>query len=119
METQKTRDQVLQITEKCVKHAKDCGLVVELSAEDSTRSDRDYLKKVFSTGISAGADRVVACDTVGVLTPEKAYEFYHDLVESLTVPVSVHCHNDFGMAVANSVSALRAAAAKFTAHQRV
>lgn len=104
----KTRDQVLKITEDCVKHAKDCGLVVELSAEDSTRSDRDYLKKVFATGIAAGADRVVACDTVGVLTPEKSYEFYHDLVSCLSVPVSVHCHNDFGMAVANSVAALRA-----------
>jgi D-citramalate synthase len=43
-----------------------------------------------------------------VLTPEKSYEFYSDLVQSLSVPVSVHCHNDFGMAVANSVSALRA-----------
>ena len=104
----KTRDQVVEIAKTCVKHAKDCGLIVELSAEDSTRSDRDYLKKIFKTGIAAGADRVVACDTVGILTPEKAYEFYGDLVKSLTVPVSVHCHNDFGMAVANSVSALRA-----------
>ena len=104
----KTRAQVLQITENCVKHAKNLGLTVELSAEDATRSDRNYLKQVFTTGIAAGADRVVACDTVGVLTPEKAYEFYSDLVANLTVPVSVHCHNDFGMAVANSVSALRA-----------
>ncbi len=104
----KTREQVLKITEDCVKHAKDFGLIVELSAEDSTRSDRDYLKKIFTTGIAAGADRVVACDTVGVLTPEQSYEFYHDLVTSLTVPLSVHCHNDFGMAVANSVAALRA-----------
>jgi (R)-citramalate synthase len=104
----KTREQVLKIAEDCVKHAKDCGLVVELSAEDSTRSDRDYLKKIFKAGIAAGADRVVACDTVGILTPEKSYEFYHDLVSSLSVPVSVHCHNDFGMAVANSVAALRA-----------
>jgi D-citramalate synthase len=104
----KTRAQVAQITQDCVRHAKELGLIVELSAEDSTRSDRNYLKKIFQTGIDAGADRVVACDTVGVLTPEKAYEFYSDLVNSLSVPVSVHCHNDFGMAVANSVSALRA-----------
>ena len=104
----KTREQILKITEDCVRHAKELGLVVELSAEDATRSDRDYLKKVFATGIAAGADRVVACDTVGVLTPEKSYEFYSDLVSSLSVPVSVHCHNDFGMAVANSIAALRA-----------
>ena len=104
----KTREQILKITEDCVRHAKELGLVVELSAEDATRSDRDYLKKIFATGIAAGADRVVACDTVGVLTPEKSYEFYSDLVSSLSVPVSVHCHNDFGMAVANSIAALRA-----------
>jgi D-citramalate synthase len=104
----KTRDQVLKITEDCVKYSKERGLVVELSAEDATRSDPEYLKKVFSNGVQAGADRVVACDTVGVLTPEKAYDFYSDLVSSISVPVSVHCHNDFGMAVANSVAALRA-----------
>jgi (R)-citramalate synthase len=99
-----------------VKHAKDCGLIVELSAEDATRADRTYLKKVFTTGIEAGADRVVACDTVGVLTPERSYEFYGDLRNSLDVPVvSVHCHNDFGMAVANTVAALRAGANQFHA----
>jgi D-citramalate synthase len=112
----KTREQVLQITRDMVKHAKDCGLIVELSAEDATRADFAYLKKVFVTGIEAGADRVVACDTVGVLTPERSYKFYGDLRESLTAPVvSVHCHNDFGMAVANTIAALRAGANQFHA----
>ncbi|HLC00823.1 MAG TPA: 2-isopropylmalate synthase [Candidatus Bathyarchaeia archaeon] len=112
----KTRAQVLQITEDMVRHAKDCGLIVELSAEDATRADFNYLKKVFATGIEAGADRVVACDTVGVLTPERSYEFYGNLRKSLTVPVvSVHCHNDFGMAVANTIAALRAGANQFHA----
>ena len=112
----KTREQVLQITRDMVRHAKDCGLIVELSAEDATRADFNYLKKVFSTGIEAGADRVVACDTVGVLTPERSYEFYGDLRKSLNVPVvSVHCHNDFGMAVANTIAALRAGANQFHA----
>jgi len=112
----KTREQVLQITKDMVKYAKDRGLIVELSAEDATRADRDYLKKVFHTGIEVGADRVVACDTVGVLTPERSYEFYGDLRNSLKVPVvSVHCHNDFGMAVANTIEALRAGANQFHA----
>ncbi len=110
----KTREQVLQITKEMTKHAKDCGLIVELSAEDATRADRAYLKKVFTTGIEAGADRVVACDTVGVLTPERSYELFKDLRDSLSVPVlSVHCHNDFGMAVANTIAALRAGANQF------
>ncbi len=112
----KTREQVLEITRDMVLYAKDRGLVVELSAEDATRADFDYLKKVFSTGIEAGADRVVACDTVGVLTPERSYKFYGDLRNSLDVPVvSAHCHNDFGMAVANTVAALRAGANQFHA----
>ncbi len=112
----KTRKQMLQITRDTVKHAKDCGLTVELSAEDSTRADVEFLKKVFATGIEVGADRVVACDTVGVLTPERSYELFADLRKSLSVPfVSVHCHNDFGMAVANTIAALRAGANQFHA----
>jgi len=112
----KTREQVLQITRDMVKFAKSCGLIVELSAEDATRADLSYLKEVFKTGIEAGADRVVACDTVGVLTPERSYKLFGDLRDSLTVPVvSVHCHNDFGMAVANTIEALRAGANQFHA----
>jgi D-citramalate synthase len=112
----KTHEQVLEITQDMVRYAKDCGLVVELSAEDATRADFGYLKKVFMTGIEAGADRIVACDTVGVLTPERSYKFYGDLLEALNVPVvSTHCHNDFGMAVANTVAALRAGANQFHA----
>ncbi len=112
----KTREQVLQITRDMVRHAKDCGLIVELSAEDATRADVEFLKKMFATGIDGSADRVVACDTVGVLTPERSYELFANLRKSLTVPVvSVHCHNDFGMAVANSIAALRAGANQFHA----
>jgi D-citramalate synthase len=112
----KTRGQVLQITRGMVKHAKDCGLIVELSAEDATRADVEYLKTFFKTGIEAGADRVVACDTVGVLTPERSYKLFSDLRKSLNVPVvSVHCHNDFGMAVANTIAALQAGANQFHA----
>jgi len=112
----KTREQVLQITHDMVRYAKDCGLVVELSAEDATRADVAFLKRVFAEGVDAGADRVVACDTVGVLTPERAYELFADLRKSLSVPVvSVHCHNDFGMAVANTIAALRGGANQFHA----
>jgi len=106
----KTEDQVLETTVELVQYAKDHGLIVELSAEDATRSDMTFLKRVFSEGIAAGADRVCACDTVGILTPEKSYKFYNELSSSLSAPVSVHCHNDFGMAVANSIAALQAGA---------
>ena len=112
----KTRPQVLEITRNMVKYAKNSGLIVELSAEDATRADFTFLKQVFTTGIEAGADRIVACDTVGILTPERSYNFYSELHKTLTAPViSAHCHNDFGMAVANTIEALRAGANQFHA----
>jgi D-citramalate synthase len=106
----KTREQVLKATEECVQYAKDHGLTVELLAEDATRSDFDYLTKVFLTASDAGVDRVTPCDTVGVLTPERAAEFFSNLKKNLKVPIAVHCHNDFGMAVANTVAALSSGA---------
>jgi D-citramalate synthase len=102
----KTREQVLKATEDCVSYAKAHGLKVELLAEDATRSDFVYLTKVFQTAEAAGVDRVTPCDTVGILTPEKTVQFFGDLSKALKVPIGVHCHNDFGMAVANTVIAL-------------
>jgi D-citramalate synthase len=103
----KTREVVKDLAVEYTQYALDHGLLVELSAEDSTRSDPQYLKQVFQECIEAGAQRICACDTVSMLTPESSYEFYGQLV-GMGVPVSVHCHNDFGLAVANSLSALRA-----------
>lgn len=107
----KTRDEVLEQAVDCTEYAVDHGLLVELSAEDSTRSDMEFLRRVFSEGIAAGAERICACDTVGMLTPERSYEFYGELSE-LGAPLSVHCHNDFGLAVANSLAGLRAGASE-------
>jgi (R)-citramalate synthase len=102
----KTREQVLKATEDCISYAKAHGLVVELLAEDATRSDFAYLTKVFQTAVDAGVDRVTPCDTVGILAPEKTAEFFSNLSKAIKVPIGVHCHNDFGMAVANSIVAL-------------
>ena len=102
----KTREQILKTTQDLVLYAKDHGLTVELLAEDATRSDFDYLTKVFLTAVDAGVDRVVPCDTVGILTPERSAEFFTNLKKTIKVPIAVHCHNDFGMAVANTVAAL-------------
>lgn len=107
----KTRNDVLKITEELVEYAKDHGLIVELSAEDATRTDLQFLKQVFKTGLSAGADRICICDTVGVLTFERAYQLFSVMREAFPeVMISVHCHNDMGMAVANSIAALMAGA---------
>ena len=102
----KTEEQVLQMAIDTTQYAKDHGLIVELSAEDATRSDLNFVKKVFAAGIDAGADRICPCDTVGILTPERSYSFHHEISSTFNIPVSAHCHNDFGMGVANSIAAL-------------
>ena len=105
----KTRDYVLKITKECVKYAKDNNLIVEFGPEDASRSNINFLKELISTSISAGADRVTPPDTVGILTPEKTYSFFRNLKETFPdVSLGVHCHNDFGLAVANSLAALKA-----------
>jgi len=106
----KTREQVLKATEDCVQYAKAHGLKVDLLAEDATRSDFDYLVQVFQTAVNAKVDRVTPCDTVGILTPDHSFDFFTKLTNKITVPVGVHCHNDFGMAVANTIAALGAGA---------
>jgi len=107
----KTRNEILDLTSRSIRYAKDLGLIVEFGLEDSTRADTEFIKKMISEAVSAGADRVTPCDTVGVLTPEKSYEFYSELREAFPdVTLGVHSHDDFGMAVANSIAALKAGA---------
>jgi D-citramalate synthase len=107
----KTREEVLKITEECVGYAKDHGLIVEFGPEDATRSDVNFLKETIRVALSAGADRVTPPDTVGALTPERSYDFFSDLKKAFPNAVfGVHCHDDFGLAVANTLAALRAGA---------
>ncbi|MDR3290556.1 MAG: 2-isopropylmalate synthase [Methanobrevibacter sp.] len=108
----KTRNDVFNQAITMVEYCVDHGLIVELSAEDGSRSDIEFLKKIFHAGVDVGVNRICLCDTVGILTPEKAYDFYSNLSD-LTVPFSVHCHNDFGLAVANTIAGIRAGASQF------
>ncbi|HJU13992.1 MAG TPA: 2-isopropylmalate synthase [Candidatus Nitrosotalea sp.] len=105
-----TREQALAKAVESVQYAKSRGLQVEFSAEDATRTDRDFLRKVFKAVTDAGADRIDIPDTVGYSTPQYIAEITKDAVETTHLPVSVHCHNDFGLAVANAISAVQAGA---------
>jgi len=105
-----TRDQVLAKAVEAVQYGKSLGLKVEFSAEDATRTDREFLRKVFSEVANAGADRIDIPDTVGYSTPGYIAEITRDAIESSHKPISVHCHNDFGLAVANTISAIQAGA---------
>ena len=106
----KTRDEVLEAAIAAVKYAKGFTQDVEFSAEDAFRTDLDYLCKVLTAVIAAGATVVNIPDTVGYGTPGEFGKFIRDIRE--TVPnidqaiISVHCHNDLGLAVANSLAAI-------------
>ena len=105
-----TRDQALENAIEAVEYGKSRGLQVEFSAEDATRTDREFLKKIFGAVAQAGADRIDIPDTVGYSTPEYIAEITKDAIEATKLPVSVHCHNDFGLAVANALSGIHAGA---------
>jgi D-citramalate synthase len=105
----KTREKILEMTTTAVAHAKDHGLVAEISTEDGSRADREYLKSLIGGAFEVGLDRVTVCDTVGTLTPGQTYDLYSEMRAAFPREVlGVHCHNDFGLGVANSLSALGA-----------
>jgi 2-isopropylmalate synthase len=111
-----SREQVLAEVDRAVRQARGFVDDVEFSAEDATRSDRDYLVEVFGAAIAAGASTLNVPDTVGYTTPREygaLIEYLRERVEGADDPrivFSVHCHNDLGLAVANSLAAIRAGA---------
>ena len=105
-----TREQALEKAIDAVEYGKSRGLQVEFSAEDATRTDREFLKSVFTQVANAGADRIDIPDTVGYSTPQYIAEITKDAIDATQLPVSVHCHNDFGLAVANAISGIQAGA---------
>ncbi len=110
----KTRDEVLEMTRRAVRTARECVDDVEFSAEDATRSDIDFLCQVFEVAVSEGATVLNVPDTVGYTLPTEFAHLVrtvHDrVVGNRDVVISVHCHNDLGLAVANSLAALEAGA---------
>ena len=107
-------DQVLVAAIDAVKFARTLCEDVEFSAEDAVRSDMDFLCRVFEAVIKAGAKTINVPDTVGYSTPELWAERFRTLIERVPnadkVVWSTHCHNDLGMAVANSLAAVKAGA---------
>jgi 2-isopropylmalate synthase len=110
----KSPEEVLEMAEKAVRRARGKVAEVEFSPEDGTRSELPFLCKVLETVIKAGAGIVNIPDTVGYTTPEEFGRFLRAVREGTPnidkAVISVHCHNDLGMAVANSVAAIQAGA---------
>lgn len=103
-----SRDDVLKTAEKMVRYAKSITANIEFSAEDAIRSDRDYLCDVFQAVIEAGAISINIPDTVGYSFPTEISEIVSYIVDKVPnisdAVVSVHCHNDLGLAAANSLA---------------
>ena len=105
-----TKSDALARIETAIKYGKDKGLLLRFTAEDASRTDFGFLIKVGQSVQKAGADRFSLADTVGCLTPTKIKKLVDRMVTELDIPIHVHCHNDFGMATANAISALEAGA---------
>jgi 2-isopropylmalate synthase len=108
----KTRQQVLDEAVAAVSLARNYTDDVEFSAEDATRTDADYLEQVCKAVVEAGARTVNLPDTVGFSVPDEYAELIERMVKALgdRAIVSVHCHDDLGLAVANSLAAVKAGA---------
>ena len=109
-----SREQVLQATVDAVKYAKSLTDNVEFSAEDGSRSDRDFLCKVFEAAIASGANTINLPDTVGYAIPFEFAELVKYVLahtpNAHQAVLSVHCHNDLGLATANTLAAIEAGA---------
>ncbi|MCK5266466.1 MAG: 2-isopropylmalate synthase, partial [Candidatus Thorarchaeota archaeon] len=107
-----TRDEMLTRLTECIEFGREHGLVIDYIAEDSTRSDMEFLCQAFQTAIDAGADKICVADTVGFVRPEVMKHIMREIKSRLwtkskyKVPMSVHCHDDFGLANANTLAAI-------------
>jgi len=104
------REEALERIVEAISYVKDHGFVCEFSPMDATRTDLEYLKAVCKAAEEAGADRIDIPDTVGIMTPRKMYELISEVKKVVRIPISVHCHNDFGLAVANTLAGVEAGA---------
>jgi len=111
----KTRPEVIEMTRNAVRLARGFAEEVEFSAEDATRSDPDYLCDVFAAAVDEGATILNVPDTVGYTLPNEFADLVRRVRERVAgdrtdLTISVHCHNDLGLAVANSLAAVSAGA---------
>jgi 2-isopropylmalate synthase len=105
-----TPEQVLANAVDSIQYVKKHGVQCEFSPMDATRTEPAFLKKICLAAQDAGMDSLNTPDTVGCMIPRTTYEFFKKLKSYIKVPLSAHCHNDFGLAVANSLAAVEAGA---------
>lgn len=102
----KSREEVNQICMNAVDYAKDHGLYVAFSAEDATRTELPKLIDIYKQAEEHHADRIHIADTTGSINPFAMRYLVKNIREAIDIEIALHCHNDFGMAVANSIAGL-------------
>lgn len=107
-----TPEQVLSAAVDSIQYIKKHGVKCEFSPMDATRSELPFLKQVCTAAQDAGMDSLNVPDTVGIMIPKTITKLIEELKTVVTVPISIHCHDDFGMAVANSLAAVEAGASQ-------
>ncbi|MDR3062711.1 MAG: 2-isopropylmalate synthase [Methanobrevibacter sp.] len=105
-----SKEKIIEKSVEAIEYCKDHGITVEFSCEDATRTEKDYLIEVYKGAEDAGASVINVPDTVGILIPVIAKSLIYDLKQVLKTPISVHFHNDFGLATANTLMAIEAGA---------
>lgn len=107
----KTEKEALEIIGEHVCYAKSLGINVRYTPEDATRTDFNYLVEVCNVAIKAGADRISFADTLGIMEPHVMFERVRMLRKNLLpCKIDLHCHNDYGLALANAMTGIRAGA---------
>ena len=106
----KGRDWVLEETKKVIEYAKEEGLYVCVGAVDASRSAEEFLMQFARAIQDCGANRLRFDDSVGILDPFQTSEVINKLRTEIDIDIEIHCHNDFGMATANTLAAVRAGA---------
>jgi len=109
-----TKEQILDRVKEMVTYAKSFVNDIEFSAEDATRTEKEFLVEVYETAIKAGATTLNVPDTVGYRTPNEMFELITYLKKNVkgieNVDISVHCHDDLGLSVANSIASIQGGA---------
>ena len=110
--TKMSEAQVKEQAYKMTRYVKERGFMCMFSAMDATRTRLEFLIDLYKTAEEGGADILNVPDTVGISEPFAMYELVGEIYRAVKVPISIHCHNDFGLAVANSLAAVKAGASE-------
>jgi methanogen homocitrate synthase len=109
-----TQEEALNRTAQMVQYANDHGLKTSFSTEDTTRTDLEFLRRIYKIAEDHGADRIGITDTVGCISPEGMRYLAKEIKNEINTPFSIHLHNDFGLVLANALAGVQCGASAVT-----